>query len=82
MDHVLNGMSAADLAAMAKAGPARVRSKFADVQMAQTLEGILDEIEGSPRPPARVAMAICIAGVLAVIGAVAVKMGLERATWK
>ncbi|KAH8892000.1 family 1 glycosyltransferase [Thozetella sp. PMI_491] len=51
MGRVLNRLSAAELAAMAKAGPERVRENFADVQMAQRLDSIYTELEGVERPP-------------------------------
>ncbi len=71
MDKVLNRMSEADLDVMARAGPAWVKSKFADVQMAKTLDTIMDEILRTPRSSSiRAVVAIFIFGLLGTIGAV------------
>ncbi|KAK0704753.1 hypothetical protein B0H67DRAFT_498290 [Lasiosphaeris hirsuta] len=44
MDEVLNGMGEEKLREMGRAGVERVRGRFADVQMAETLDGIFDEM--------------------------------------
>lgn len=49
MDQVLNKMSKAELEAMSQNGVSRVRDNFADTQMAERLEVILNEIENPRR---------------------------------
>ena len=49
MDRVLNDMSDSDLAAMSLAGVERVTQNFADVQMAERLDSIFDEITSSSK---------------------------------
>ncbi len=78
IDNALNGMSDTELAAMAKAGPERVRSKFADVQMAETLDHMLSELERPERASTgRTVVVACIVGLVAVVAAVAVRIGMK-----
>lgn len=55
MDKVLNELSAEDLAAMSRAGVARVRSNFGDTHMAKRLDDIVDQmlVEGRGRSSVR-----------------------------
>ena len=77
MDRVLNGMTDEERARMSEAGVRRVRENFGDAQMAARIEGILAEAENPPRSPLGAVVAVCILGVLAVVGAVAAKVGLD-----
>lgn len=80
MDNVLNKMSREELDAIAKAGPERVRGRFADVQMAETLDGILDDIRGSPRGSSLSTVAgVCLLGLAVVLGAVAARARMDGA---
>ena len=70
MGRVLSGMSAAELAAMSKAGEERVRSHFADVQMAQRLDAIFTELEGVQRQSSSLILLVPSL-IIAILAAVA-----------
>lgn len=67
MDRVLNKLSRDELAAMTRAGIQRVKNNFADVQMAQRLDTLFEEIEGS-RPQAGGDISLGLVGLLALVG--------------
>lgn len=67
MDRVLNKLSKDELSAMSRAGVDRVENNFGDVQMAQRLDTLFDEI-GSSRLVARSVIPIGVVGLLAVVG--------------
>lgn len=67
MDRVLNRLTKDELAAMARAGITRVKSNFGDVQMAQRLDSLLEEIEAS-RSSAGRALSLGLLGLFAFLG--------------
>lgn len=67
MDRVLNKLSRDELAAMTRAGIERVKNNFADVQMAQRLDVLFEEIEGS-RPQTGGGISLVLVGLLALVG--------------
>lgn len=67
MDRVLNKLSKDELSAMSRAGVDRVENNFGDVQMAQRLDTLFDEI-GSSRLAARSVIPIGVVGLLALVG--------------
>ncbi|KAI2632336.1 glycosyltransferase family 4 protein [Hypoxylon sp. NC1633] len=81
MDRVLNRMPPDELAAMSRAGTARVRDLFGEAQMAERLDGIVASMLGAPRTwswgPA-LALGLGLGGV-GVVGAVVALVG--RGLW-
>lgn len=78
MDRVLNKLSKDELAAMTRAGVARVENNFADVQMAQRLDALLEDIEGS-RPSSGGAIPLGLVGFVGLLGLCASVAFLRRA---
>ncbi|AEO71099.1 glycosyltransferase family 4 protein [Thermothielavioides terrestris NRRL 8126] len=70
MDRVLNDMGEDELRAMGRAGVERVRSRFAEAQMAEQLDGILDGMVGAKRKGWLPGLAVLLAGLVAVVAVV------------
>jgi alpha-1,3/alpha-1,6-mannosyltransferase len=79
MDRVLTNMSMEELAAMSKAGVDRVKSRFAETQMAERLEGILDEIGNRPRPSTNTVVNLCLLGIVGAISVLVSKALMKAA---
>jgi alpha-1,3/alpha-1,6-mannosyltransferase len=79
MGKALGGMKQSELENMGRKGTERVKSKFADVQMAETLDGIFDEIVAGRRETRRVADAfLLLFSVAVVVGLVSIILGLYQ----
>ncbi|KAK3344373.1 mannosyltransferase [Lasiosphaeria hispida] len=72
MDDVLNRMGADELQKMARAGVERVTGRFADVQMAETLDGVFDEMGRGKGGRG---------GLVVVVGLVGAVVGVLVAVW-
>ncbi|AEO61375.1 glycosyltransferase family 4 protein [Thermothelomyces thermophilus ATCC 42464] len=70
MDRVLNDMPEQELQRMGRAGVERVKSKFAEAQMAERLEDIFDGMEKTSQGPsgASLFMMTAMAGLVAAVG--------------
>jgi len=79
MDTVLNGMSEFELKAMAEAGPRRVKSHFAETQMAERLDLILEEIGDKRCAKTTSFLVVALWGLLRV--AVFVALGAFAWSW-
>ena len=72
MDRVLNGMGEEELKRMGRRGQERVRSRFADAQMAERLEEIIERMPRGQKGDGMVLVVVgaVLAGVAGVVGAV------------
>lgn len=69
MDRVLNDVPEQELQRMGAAGVERVKSKFAEAQMAERLEDIFDSMTRTPAPSgASILMMTLMAGLVAAVG--------------
>ncbi|KAK4243793.1 glycosyltransferase [Corynascus novoguineensis] len=69
MDRVLNDMPEQELRKMGAAGVERVKGRFAEAQMAERLEGIFEEMEGTAALAG--VSSVLVAGLVAAVGLVA-----------
>ncbi|KAI0136929.1 glycosyl transferase group 1 [Xylariales sp. AK1849] len=68
MDKVLNEMSKEDLAELAQAGISRVRDNFGDVQMAERLDGIIEQVlEVKTKPGSYAPIALLASSALGLV---------------
>ncbi|KAI1381662.1 glycosyltransferase family 4 protein [Hypoxylon crocopeplum] len=75
IDKVLNQMSADELAAVSKAGVARVMDNFGEAQMAQRLDGIVADMLRAPKTWSWTPTAALVLGVIGVFGAMLALVG-------
>ncbi|KAK3371611.1 glycosyltransferase family 4 protein [Lasiosphaeria ovina] len=79
MDRALNRLSPAELADMGRAGESRVRDNFADVQMAERLDAIFDDMAAAktdgPAALSPAVVALCLAALAALVGFIASRLG-------
>ncbi|KAK0626957.1 glycosyltransferase family 4 protein [Immersiella caudata] len=79
MGKALGGMKALELEKMGRKGTERVKSKFADVQMAETLDGIFDEIVAGKKETSKVTDAFMLLfSVAVVVGLISTVLGLYQ----
>ncbi|KAL2195699.1 glycosyltransferase family 4 protein [Corynascus similis CBS 632.67] len=69
MDRVLNDMPEQELRKMGEAGVERVKGRFAEAQMAERLEGIFEEMEGTAASVG--VSSVLVAGLVAAVGLMA-----------
>ncbi|OTB03543.1 glycosyltransferase family 4 protein [Hypoxylon sp. CI-4A] len=70
MDKVLNHLSAEELEAMSKAGIARVKQGFGEAQMAERLDGIVENALKTPKTWSWTPTVALVLGTVSVLGAV------------
>ncbi|KAL7624296.1 Alpha-1,3-mannosyltransferase-like protein [Parahypoxylon ruwenzoriense] len=75
MDKVLNKMSPDELAAMSRAGVARVQDNFGETQMAERLDTIVEQMLHEPKTWSWTPTALVVLGTAGVVGAVLALVG-------